>query len=500
MKETNDPNEQNFENTIDILVSPKKSEPETPAAGAPSSTPAVQNAAPKSVSANGQPGKGRTVKDAQETRKIGGGKGVRKVTVSDKAAATRIGKSTPVAEKKAAASAPSRPAEKKGKKETVKPKKARKKALTQEEKQAERASMRSTAMIALIYIAVVVGISAILSFCGIRWANDVFALVKDEVVSTVTIPENATVSEVSTILKENGIIKYPAIFRLYINFKNRDADPPLAFKAGDYEVRSTLNYDQIVSMIKDRRARRIITLTIPEGYTVDEIIDLFVSQGMGTREGFVEAINHFDYHYTFMDKLNQIQLSPNRRYRLEGYLFPATYDFYTDSGEVAIIDKLLAAFDARFENDYYARLEEMGMNLDQVITIASIVQMEGKFSSDFYPISGVFYNRLRSDTMKRLQSDATVQYCLKERKEDLSYADLEVDDPYNTYRYDGLPPSAISNPGWEAIQAALYPESHSHYYFISDTDGSTIFADTEAEHLANKAKLREAKENGTSVD
>ncbi len=364
-----------------------------------------------------------------------------------------------------------------------------------------RRSLATTLVIALIYIGVVVGISAILSICGIRWANDIFALAKDEVVATITVPENATVSEVSTILKDKELIRYPAIFRFWVNFKNRDSKTPLAFKAGDYELRSTLNYDQIVSKIRDRKARGIVKITIPEGFTVDEIISLFISQGMGTKEGFVEAINNYDYkNYTFMEKLKGIELSSQRKYRLEGYLFPDTYEFYADSGEVAIIDKLLAAFDSRFEKDYYARLDELGMNLDQVVTLASIVQKEGKFSSDFYPIAGVFYNRLNSKNMRRLQSDATVQYCLPERKAELTYADLEVDNPYNTYRNAGLPPSAISNPGWEAIQAALYPEQNKHLFFIADTDGSTIFADTEAQHSANAAKLREAKEKGTSID
>ncbi len=368
-------------------------------------------------------------------------------------------------------------------------------------KRSEGFSLASTLVIALIYIGVVVGISAILSTCGIRWVNDIFALVKDEVVTTVSIPENATVSEVSTILKDGGLIEYPAVFRFWVNFKNRDSETPLAFKAGDYELRSTLNYDQIVSKIRDRKARGIIKLTIPEGYTVDEIINLFVSNGMGTREGFVDAINNYDYkNYKFMEKLKGIQLSPDRKYRLEGYLFPDTYEFYADSKEIAIIDKLLAAFDSRFEQDYYARLDELGMNLDQVITLASIVQKEGKFSTDFYPVAGVFYNRLNSKNMRRLQSDATVQYCLSERKPELTYADLEIDNPYNTYRNAGLPPSAISNPGWEAIQAALYPEQNKHLFFISDTDGSMIFADTEAQHSANAAKLREAKEKGTSID
>lgn len=362
-------------------------------------------------------------------------------------------------------------------------------------------SLASTLSIALIYIAVVVGISALLSICGIRWANDIFALVKEDTVATVSIPENATVSEVSTILKDGGLIEYPAVFRFWVNFKNRDSETPVAFKAGEYELHSTLNYDQIVSKIRDRKARGIIKLTIPEGYTVDEIINLFVSNGMGTREGFIDAINNYDYkNYKFMDKLKEIQLSPDRKYRLEGYLFPDTYEFYADSKEVAIIDKLLAAFDSRFESEYYARLDELGMTLDEVITLASIVQKEGKFSTDFYPIAGAFYNRLNSKNMRRLQSDATVQYCLAERKAELTYADLEIDSPYNTYLNAGLPPSAISNPGWDAIQAALYPEQNKYYFFISDTDGSMIFAETEAQHSANAAKLREAKEKGTSID
>jgi len=323
-------------------------------------------------------------------------------------------------------------------------------------------------------------------------------LVKEEVAATVTIPENATISEVADILSENGIIRYPSVFRLYIGYKNRDTH--LDFKPGEYEVKSTLNYDQLVSLMKDRKSRSIVTITIPEGYTIDEIIDLFVSKGMGTREGFVEAINHFEYDYTFMEYLNQLELSDQRRYRLEGYLFPDTYEFYTDSKEVAIVDKMLAAFDYRFEKEYYSRLEELRMNLDEVITLASIVQMEGKFNSDFYSISGVFHNRLNSRDLKKLESDATIQYCLEKRKENLTYEDLAIDSPYNTRLYPGLPPSAIANPGWESIMATLYPEKNTFYYFVSDTDGSTIFAETLPEHLRNVAAVAAAKAAGGSVD
>ncbi len=467
------------ENTIDILVRPKKNAP----AKEPPSQPRKEVRTPV-----------RSTSD--QTRFVPPVTKVPTKNTSKLAQQTRVGKPIPMTVAKNTARTV------KGAVTSFRDKYANRmqKDLSEEEKKELKDSFRPTIFLALIYIAVVVVISAVLSVFAIRWGNDIFALVKEEVVATVTIPENATISEVADILEEHGLIEYSSVFRTYVGFKNRDADPPLAFRAGDYEIRSTLNYDQIVSMIKDRKRRQIVTITIPEGYTVDEIIELFVSQNIGTREGFLYAVNEYPYQYRFMDALNQIKLSSDRRYRLEGYLFPNTYEFYTDSSEVAIVDKMLTAFEIHFEEVYYARLDELKMNLDQVVTLASIVQKEGKFSADFYPISGVFHNRLKSTTLKRLQSDATVQYVLKDRKEDLTYADLDLKDPYNTYQIEGLPPSAIANPGWEAIQAALYPEKNSHYYFVSDTDGSTIFADNETQHLKNVAALRAAKENGTTID
>ncbi len=473
-EETRSPKDQK-ENTIDILV------PQTKKESQPSPVKTEKAEPPK-----------------EQTRKIS--PAAAKPTTRSIAQKTRVGTTAvnlgeKIKAKKPASGKPIPPLAVKDKKP-----KGEKKKVTADQLTRFKNDLRSTVLRALIYMGVVVLISTLLSILAIRWGNDIFALVKDEVTATVTIPEDATIGEVSRILEDNGLIEYSSVFRAYISFKNRDADPPLSFKAGEYELSSLLNYDQIVSKIKNRRSRSIVTITIPEGYTVDEIIDLFVSQDIGTREGFLYAVNEYPYEYTFMEKLAEIEFSSDRRYRLEGYLFPDTYDFYTDSTEVAIVDKMLSAFEARFEDAYYARLAEIDMNLDEVITLASIVQKEGKFNSDFYPISGVFHNRMKSKTLRRLQSDATVQYCLTEHKEELSYNDLEIQNPYNTYRNEGLPPSAISNPGWEAIQAALYPEKHSHYYFVSDTDGSTVFADTEPQHLKNVAALRAAKENGTTID
>lgn len=353
----------------------------------------------------------------------------------------------------------------------------------------DRSDVRPTIVRTLLYIAFVVIVSAILSAVAISWANDVFALVKDEVTATVTLPEDATLSEVAGMLKDEGIIRYPFVFRLYVSYRHRNDDPPLSFKAGEYELKSTLNYDQITNLIKFKTTREIIKLTIPEGLNVNETIELFLKNGIGTREGFVQAINEYPYEYTFMEKLNQIQFSEARSYRLEGYLFPDTYEFYTDSSEVAIVDKMLSAFEAHFEKAYYDRLDELGMNLDQVVTIASMAQMEGRTENDFYSIAGVFNNRLKSSDFPYLQSDATVQYAIQDHKEDLSAEDLSVASPYNTYVVKGLPPGPISNPGWAAIQAALYPESNDYYFFIADVDGTTLFARNITEHQRNAAQV-----------
>ena len=360
--------------------------------------------------------------------------------------------------------------------------------------------LRSTAVRALLYIAIVVGVASLLSVFAIRWANDIFALVKEENVATVVIDQDATISEVARVLEQNGVIEYPLIFRMYENFKHRNDDPPLTFRPGTYQLKSSMNYDQIVNTIKYKKTRKIVTLTIPEGYTVNEIIEFFLSEGIGTREGFEDAINHFEYEYKFMNELNSLELSKDRKYRLEGYLFPDTYDFYTDSSEVAIIDKMLQAFESKFESVYYERLKEMGYNLDQVITMASLVQGEGMFPSDFGTIASVFYNRLNNWNPKYLNSDATIQYILNAHKEDLTQEDLNINDPYNTYLYQGLPPGAICNPGWDAIEAALYPEASNYYYFVSDTDGSTLFARNQSEHLDNVAAVQRARENKTHVD
>lgn len=350
-------------------------------------------------------------------------------------------------------------------------------------------STLSSVIKAIVYIVCVLAAGIILAYYIITIGNDVFAFKKGETTAEIVLSNYETISDVADKLHNEGIIKYPSIFKLYASIRNDSGE----FLAGKYTVDTTMNYDTLLAKFKKSTSgRTIITLTIPEGYTVDDIIELFLSKGMGTYDGFVKAINEADFsNYEFIKRLEESDISKNRKYRLEGYLFPDTYEFYEDWDEERILQTFLDNFDKKFTGDYYERVDKTDMTVDEYITLASIIQSEAKYHDDMSKISRVFHNRLDNPaTFPKLESDATVQYVLEVRKPNLSYEDLKLDSPYNTYLYDGLPPSAICNPGADAILAALQPtdetEYKNYYYFVSRSNGETLFAKTLAEHEKNK--------------
>lgn len=338
---------------------------------------------------------------------------------------------------------------------------------------------------AIIYIMAVLVVSGFLSYYIIVIANDVFAFVKPTEEIAVQIEANATIDDIAEELHREGVIQYPKIFSLYTRIR-RNLEG-VEFVEGEHMVSTSMNYDYLYKAFLPKTERKIERITIPEGYTVDEIIDLFLSYGMGSREGFVDAIQNADFSdYWFIAELDG-NLSPDRRYRLEGYLFPDTYEFYTDWNETQILRKLLDNFAAKFDIAYKERCDELGMSVDEIVILASMIQMEAKYAEEYGAISSVFHNRLKSDTfMRRLDSDATIQYALgQDRKSELSGEDTKLDSPYNTYTNPGLPPGPISNPSLNAISYALYPDKTEYYYFVAQSNGYSLFARTEAEHLEN---------------
>lgn len=415
---------------------------------------------------------------------------------------------------------------------------ANKEKIRAKNKNAEAESKRSGSIISgvlkvVLYILGVVVISGILAYNMIMMANDVFAFVKEPVAISVTIPENVDIEQISRILYENHLIKYPKIFNFYINYRQKDKE--WEFEAGTYPVSSDMNYDDLIyTFRKKAAAREAVRITIPEGYTIDEIIcEFVVKNNIGTWDKFVDVINNTDfseYGYRFLKPLYETELSPDRKYRLEGYLFPDTYDFYKDETELNIIIRFLDNFNDKFIEDFYKKCEILDQTylaqtgrhftIDDAITLASIIEWEAKFPYDFPHISQVFHNRLlHSASFPHLESDATILYDLKQginhqskehseteeirlgdHKIKVTKEDLEMDLPYNTYKCNGLPPSAVCNPGQQAIWDALYPvekcplfpeQNCQHYYFVADINtGEVFYAKTYDEHMININKAR----------
>ncbi len=346
---------------------------------------------------------------------------------------------------------------------------------------------------AVVYIVAVLVVSVTASLFIILVGNDMFAFVKSDDVVTVTVPDDADITDISAVLWENGIIKYPSIFEWYAEHNNDDGK----FVAGTYEVACNQDYEDLLAGFKKQVVKGTSWITIPEGFTTDEIIDLFVESGLGTKEGYIDVINNYPYDYWFVHELDESDWKESGRYyRLDGYLFPDTYEFYNDSSEKTVIGKLLARFNVIYGKKYKEATETMGMTADQIVIIASMIEKEAVQASDHHLISSVFHNRLQSPYYPKLESDATALYAIHhdtgERPTDVTGVHMQYNSPYNTYLYDGLPPGPIANPSASTINAALTPETTDYYYFVSYAN-HTLYGRNNNEHEYNKAEIQKLK-------
>jgi len=288
----------------------------------------------------------------------------------------------------------------------------------------------------------------------------------------VIIPSGSTTDDIADILIENELILNKLVFKLIA----KDLGYDTKFKAGTYHLNQSMDNKEIIEMIaKGDVYIETVTFTIPEGFELVQIVDRLESSELIDKDKFLNELVNGEFNYKFLEFINRDTM-------LEGFLFPDTYKVEIGASEHEIINKMLNKFDLVFKNEYYDRLKEIDMSLNELITLASIIEREGKLDSERATISSVFHNRL--DINMKLQSCATVQYILGERKEVLLFSDLEIDSPYNTYLYYGLPPSPIASPGEISIVAALYPEETEYLYFVTKeaNDGSHYFSKTFEEH------------------
>ena len=380
-----------------------------------------------------------------------------------------------------------------GGKEKPQEKKKEKPQVTDKQKNAKAgADMMVGIVKAMAYMAVILVVSVFISIFVIRIGNDVFAFVKSDEAVDVTIPENADIGDIADILSDNGIINFPGIFKMYAGIKKDSGE----FIAGDYTVSPSMSYDDLRHAFKKQAVTGTVWITIPEGYSIDEIIDLMVENGIGERDKYIDVINNHDFDYWFIDELEKNPPKDGRAYRLEGYLFPDTYEFYKASTEEMVINRLLARFDEVFVDDYRTKAKELGYTVDEVLTIASLIEKEAGGAGDFMYVSSVFHNRLKNPaTYPRLESDATTVYAIQVatgvRPDKVTPEDNEFVHPYNTYLNAGLMPGPITNPSASAIRYALYPANTTYYYFITDNNGKVYYASGITEHNQNIALVKQ---------
>lgn len=293
----------------------------------------------------------------------------------------------------------------------------------------------------------------------------------------ITISPGASPVQIANQLQERGLIHSSWFFQVYARYTDQDR----RLRAGEYVLSPAMSLRQMIQQLVEGRVKTY-SFTIPEGYTVREIAILLARQGVAPEAEFYQLAA------TGQVGVDWVAGLPDVPVRLEGYLFPDTYQITRETSTVAIIRMMLARFETVY-TPLKPQIKALGLTDHQAVTLASIVESEARVSAERPVIAAVYLNRLSRGML--LQADPTVQYALPQPKPRLLYADLEVDSPYNTYRNPGLPPGPIAAPGQASLQAVANPSSVDFLYFVAQNDGSHIFSRTLNEHNAARRRVRQ---------
>ncbi len=312
--------------------------------------------------------------------------------------------------------------------------------------------------------------------------NDLLAFHKPSNTVLVELEEDASTEEIADALMAQDVIRNKWAFCMYSKFTNSDGD----YEAGTFQLTTDMDYEVLINTLQAVSSTvEIVTVTFREGLQATEMGALLEESGVCTQAEFEDAVNDQELFANY-EFVSAIENGSERAYFLEGYLFPDTYDFYVGEGATNSIQKLLANTNVKLTDDLYERAKELGMTMDEVITMASMIQAEAANEADMRVISSVFHNRLNAgdaSAYRYLNSDPTIWYpYLTQDEMPSGYAGA-----YNTYTHAGLPLGPICNPGMAAIEAALEPDDTGYYYFCHSKDGIPYYAATEAEHEQNLA-------------
>ena len=335
----------------------------------------------------------------------------------------------------------------------------------------------------VIYFAFVLSVSIILACVGWLAASDVLALNKDPVEATVTLEKDAFTEEqvlvdnedgtasqktvrtvdldyVAKSLKSAGIIRYKSLFKFYCQFSHAAThiDP------GTYELNTNYDYRALVKKMQVGSGAMVTTkVTIPEGYTMEQIFRKLEEENVCSYPDLMEAAANYKYNYSFLDEEAIGDAS-----RLEGFLFPDTYEFYQGMQASSAINKFLVNFHNRLTQETIDLAQKRGLTLQQAVTVASMIEKEAANDEEREIIASVIYNRMRRDMP--LQIDSTIMYVLEEHGDVLTEEETKIDSPYNTYQNTGLPPTPIANPGAKSITAAVKPADTNYLFYALDAE------------------------------
>lgn len=292
---------------------------------------------------------------------------------------------------------------------------------------------------------------------------------------TVTIKQGMATQAIGELLYEQGLIKNVLVFRLVAKIEGVDG----SLQAGEYTFSKAMTVQQIIGkMARGETAFR--QFTIPEGYTIEQIANLFESRKLASAakfKSYVAAYAPYDY----------MNPHPESKYKAEGFVFPDTYKVAAGASEEQLAKMMVSQFNSQFTSEMRQQAAEQGLSVREVVILAALVEKEAQVAKERPIIAAVFLSRLKIGMP--LQSCATIQYILGYPKPELTVQDTEIPSPYNTYLNMGLPPGPIASPGLAAIKAVLAPADTDYLYFVANKDGSHVFSRTYEEHLAAIARV-----------
>ncbi len=354
------------------------------------------------------------------------------------------------------------------------------------ERRNEAKTIRKIVGMTILVLAVLIVAVSLTSYFYIKSSlQPVDADSKKEIV--VDIPIGSSVTYIAQTLQDNGLVKNARVFKYYVKFKNESE-----FMAGEYHMNPSMTIQEIIDSLKTGKIMQepIFSMTIPEGRQLDEIAAVIADKTKQPKDKVFKSLNDEKFIQSLMDKYPTILTTEvwakDIKYPLEGYLFPATYAFYKESPSLEEIVSVMLDKTQSVVDKYRQDIEREDLTVHQFLTMSSLIEEEATEKADRDKIASVFYNRIKEDMP--LQTDPTVLYSQGKHKERVTYKDLEVDSPYNTYKNKGLTPGPISNAGTMSMEAALHPAKTDYLYFLAAGDGTVYFSSTLEEHNSLKAK------------